>query len=149
MERGCEYTRAENEMVCLPATQFPTPALNDWLRRRALMGHFLFVTAVWKSSNIGMERMGSNPSSEMGGSFRGLAHSLIRAKRRASVNATLVGSVSDSPLDRFRMNWSVMSEMACFQVRVHHTLVNRGGHVSNGLLRFLSPYMRGCSPFTY
>lgn len=83
-------------MINLPATQFPTPALNDWSRRTAFMGAFRFKTNGVKSSKVGMDKIGSKPSFEIGGSSRGSAQSLMRPRRRTSRNAS--SSVSDAVL---------------------------------------------------
>lgn len=71
-----------------PATQFPTPALNDWSNKRALMGHDLFSTPFLKYSKSGIEMMGSKPSEEIGGSVRGALQRRMRPSLLGSMNAT-------------------------------------------------------------
>jgi hypothetical protein len=56
------------------------------------MGHERLETSSVKISSVGMHRMGSNPSSEMGGSSSGRAQRRMRAKRRASVKASSVAA---------------------------------------------------------
>ena len=58
------------------------------------MGAFRFKTCGVKSSRVGIDKMGSKPSPEIGGSFRGSAHSLMRPRRRTSRKAS--SSASDS-----------------------------------------------------
>lgn len=56
------------------------------------MGQERLRTEVEKDSSGGMERSGSKPSSEMGGSVRGEEQRRIRASRRGSRNAISVTS---------------------------------------------------------
>ena len=81
-----------------PATQLPTPALNDWSSKHALTGLLRFFKPFTKSSKLGMEIIGSKPRAEIGGSVRGDLQRRTRANRRASRNATWVASVSVPPL---------------------------------------------------
>ena len=87
-QTGNHTTRVEPS----PATQFPTPALKDWSSKRALIGHVLLSTPLLKSAMSGMDKMGSNPISEMGGSASGVLHKRIRPSLRASRKATSVTS---------------------------------------------------------
>lgn len=75
-----------------PAIQLPTPALKDWSSKSALIGQVLLSTPLLKSAKSGMDRMGSKPKSEMGGSVSGVLHKRIRPSLRASRNATSVTS---------------------------------------------------------
>lgn len=75
-----------------PATQLPTPALKDWSSKSALMGQVLLSTPLLKSAMSGMDKMGSKPISEMGGSASGALHKRIRPSLRASRKATSVPS---------------------------------------------------------
>ena len=86
-----------------PATQFPTPALNDWSRSRALTGHDRFNTKAEKSFKVGMLRIESNPRAEIGGSLTGSLHRRTLPSRRASTKAISVPS-SPSSGERCRMN---------------------------------------------
>lgn len=54
------------------------------------MGQLRFNTACLNHSKSGIERIGSNPSVDMGGSVNGLAHNRIRPRRRASKKASWV-----------------------------------------------------------
>ena len=70
------------------------------------MGAFRFKTSGVKTSRLGMDKMGSKPSSEIGGSFKGSAQSLMRPRRRASKNASSSISASSSfGSARWSMNW--------------------------------------------
>ena len=71
-------TRAEPS----PATQLPTPALKDWSNKRALIGQVLLSIPLLKSAMSGMDKMGSKPISEMGGSASGVLHKRIRPSLR-------------------------------------------------------------------
>ena len=75
-----------------PAIQLPTPALNDWSSKSALIGQVLLNTPLLKSAKSGMDKMGSKPISEMGGSASGVLHKRIRPSLRASRKATSVTS---------------------------------------------------------
>lgn len=67
------------------------------------MGHDLLRTSGVNSLRVGIDRMGSKPSSEIGGSFKGDAQSRIRPSRRASLKANFaVDSVASSM--RCKMN---------------------------------------------
>src|SRR5579872_3922162 len=94
-----------------PATQFPTPALNDWSRSTAFMGAFRFRTRGVKSSRLGIDKIGSKPSSEIGSSLSGSAQSLMRPSRRVSRNASSrVSACSSSGSERCSINWKEVSE---------------------------------------
>ena len=85
-----------------PATQFPTPALNDWSRSKAFIGQDLFKTSGLKSSRSGIDNIGSKPSSEMGGSSAGEVQSRIRPSLRASMNA--ISTIVPDVVNMWRIN---------------------------------------------
>ena len=60
------------------------------------MGHDRLWTAAVNVSSGGIERMGSNPSSEMGASVKGEEQRRMRASRRGSRKAISVGD-GESP----------------------------------------------------
>lgn len=98
--------RTENKRYGdVPATQFPTPALNDWSKSNALIGQLRLSILAENSSSVAMFNKGSNPSKEMGGSLIGSLQSRMRPNRRGSTNATIVSSFDDlSGSLRYSMN---------------------------------------------
>lgn len=88
-----------------PATQLPIPALKDWSNRSALIGGLRFLTISAKSSSVHMERIGSNPSCEIGGSVSGDMQSRMRANLRGSVNASFGPSSSPPKGEKWKINW--------------------------------------------
>ena len=67
------------------------------------MGQLRFLTTGSKSSKSGMERIGSKPRLEIGGSVVGEAHNLIRPSRLASINASSV--TEPFPSTKWNMNY--------------------------------------------
>ncbi len=121
----------------VPATQLPIPALKDWSRRRALIGHDLFRTAAVKPSSDIMESKGSKPREDIGCSVSGAWQSRIRARRRASTKATSVIIDGSSSRDREIINCHIAAIIPPQWPRfTSQTFKNLGGHSS---LPFLGP----------
>jgi len=69
-----------------------------------LIGHDLFRTSARKFSSEGMDKIGSKPSPEIGGSSLGWAARRMRPRRRASEKANSV-IVSDDLSSICKMNY--------------------------------------------
>ena len=84
------------------------------------MGALRFRTRGVKSSRLGIDKMGSKPSSAIGGSLRGSAQSLMRPRRRASRNASSRVSASASfGSARCNMNWTGVRVARRNKIGVH------------------------------
>src|SRR5437016_848220 len=63
-----------------------------------------------------MDKIGSKPSSDMGGSVRGDAHKRIRPKRRGSINANSTSDSFSPCLLKCNINCSVLSTRVTTEV---------------------------------
>lgn len=84
------------------------------------MGQLRFKTALLKSSKGGIDRMGSNPRVDMGGSVKGDKQSLTRPSLLASKKASWVTEPPLSPR-RWTMNYQTVLILTYICHKSEHT----------------------------